>query len=196
MAVRRGRREVCGCYTTRQLNTHGTETRELLYPWHPWAGCQVHIHEVVEKAGGEVFRCSCTASRSDRLLEVPSWMFERAASATWRIGAAPHVDGAAFAALAMLLQDATPVAGASPQLRDLSAELGSHDTNRRDVHAAPAQAMSVRSVLQTARCRDGADAAMAGVARRDAPGADKADGPPNPRSRRRHPRSRAEGDGS
>jgi hypothetical protein len=24
---------------------------ELFYPWHPWTGCLVHIHEVVEKAG-------------------------------------------------------------------------------------------------------------------------------------------------
>lgn len=44
--------------TTRRRNAHGIAEYELLYPWHPWAGCLVHIHEVVEKAGREVFRCS------------------------------------------------------------------------------------------------------------------------------------------
>src|SRR6202790_1330632 len=43
-------------YTTRRRNAHGITEYELLYPWHPWAGCLVHIHEVVEKAGREVFR--------------------------------------------------------------------------------------------------------------------------------------------
>ncbi len=26
-----------GCCTTGRRNTHGTEVRELLYPWHPWS---------------------------------------------------------------------------------------------------------------------------------------------------------------
>lgn len=54
---------------------------ELLYPWHPWARCLVHIHEVVEKAGGEVLRCSLTGRASGRWLEIPAWMFDRAARA-------------------------------------------------------------------------------------------------------------------
>jgi isoquinoline 1-oxidoreductase subunit alpha len=68
-------------------------------------------------------------------------------------------------------------------------------------HAAPAyrsspssqQCTSVRSVLRRA-LRRGADAAMAGVARRDAPYADEADGPPDLRPRRRRPRSGTGGD--
>src|ERR1700676_93657 len=40
----------CAChYTTRRRNAHGIAEYELLYPWHPWAGCLVHIHEAVEK---------------------------------------------------------------------------------------------------------------------------------------------------
>jgi len=64
-------------------------------------------------------------------------MFDRAARATWRVGAAPHVDIAVLSALATLLQDVTSVSGAPSQLRDSSAALGSHDANRGDVHAAP-----------------------------------------------------------
>src|SRR5258707_1986687 len=106
-------------------------------------------------------------------------------------------------ALATLLQDVTSVSGAPSQLRDSSAALGSHDANRGDVHAAPAyrsspssqQCTSVRSVLRPA-LRRGADAAMAGVARRDAPYADEADGPPDLGPRRRRPRSGTGGDAS
>src|SRR5580704_10780861 len=182
--------------TTRRRNAHGIAEYELLYPWHPWAGCPVHIHEVVERAGGEVFRCSLSGRASARWLEIPAWMFDRAARAAWRVGAAPCVDIAVLTALAPLLQDVTSVSGAPSQLRDSGAALGSHDANRGDVHAAPAyrsppssqQCTSVRSVLRPARRRS-APAAMAGVARRDAPYADEADGPPDLRPRRRRPRS-------
>src|ERR1700730_3338969 len=189
--------------TTRRRNAHGIAESELLYPWHPWAGCLVHIHEVVEKAGGEVFRCSLSGQASGRRLEIPAWMFDRAARAAWRVGAAPYVDIAVLTALATLLQDVTSVSAAPSQLRDSSAALGSHDANRGDVHAAPAyrsppssqQSTPVRSVLRPA-LRRGADAAMAGVARRDAPYADEADGPPDLGSRRRRPRAGTEGDAS
>src|SRR6202163_2648839 len=132
-------------------------------------------HEVVEKAGREVFRCSLSGRASGRWLEIPGWMFDRAARATWRVGAAPHVDIAVLSALATLLQDVTSVSSASSQLRDSSAALGSHDANRGDVHApayrsppSSQQCTSVRSVLRPAH-RRGADAAMAGLARRHAP---------------------------
>src|SRR5882762_10211079 len=121
----------CRC-TTRRRNAHGITECELLYPWHPWAGCLVHIHEVVKKAGIEVFRCSLSGQASGRRLEIPAWMFDRAARAAWRVGAAPYVDIAVLAALATLLQDVTSVSGAPSQLRDSSAALGSHDANRGD----------------------------------------------------------------
>jgi hypothetical protein len=47
--------------TTRRDNAHSTEIgqeREVLYPWHPWAGCIVRVHEAVEKVDGTVLRCS------------------------------------------------------------------------------------------------------------------------------------------
>src|SRR3981081_996453 len=61
-----------------------------------------------------------------------AWMFDRAARAAWRVGAAPYVDIAVLTALATLLQDVTSVSGAPSQLRDSSAALGSHDANRGD----------------------------------------------------------------
>ena len=47
-------------------------------------------------------------------------MFDRAAGAAWRVGAAPYVDIAVLTALATLLQDVTSVSGAPSQLRDSS----------------------------------------------------------------------------
>jgi hypothetical protein len=47
--------------TTRRSNAHRTanpEEREVLYPWHPWAGCLVCVHEAIEKVDGIVLRCS------------------------------------------------------------------------------------------------------------------------------------------
>jgi len=63
-----------GC-TTEQQDTHGTEVRELSYPWHPWSGRLIHIHQVLDK-GIAVFRCSLTGDADGRWLEIPVWMFD------------------------------------------------------------------------------------------------------------------------
>src|ERR1700692_4093306 len=113
--------------TTRRRSAHGIAEDELLYPWHPWAGCLVHIHEVVEKAGREVFRCSLSGRASGEWLEIPAWVFDRAERAAWRVGGAPYVDIAVLTALPRLLQDVASVTGAPSQLQESSAALGSHD---------------------------------------------------------------------
>jgi hypothetical protein len=68
---------------------------------------------VVEKAGREIFRCSLSGRATGRWLEIPAWMFDRAAGAAWRVGAAPYVDIAVLTALATLLQDVTSVSRSS-----------------------------------------------------------------------------------
>ena len=79
-----------GCTTERQ-NTHVNDRREVLYRWHPWFGRSVYIHEVIDKPGVAVFRCNLTGGRSDRSLEVPVWMFDRAACAGCRGVDTAHV---------------------------------------------------------------------------------------------------------
>src|SRR5262249_14092321 len=56
---RQGLREVALCCTTKLENTHETEFRELLYPWHPWFGLRVGIHSTIEN-------CSLRGSDADR----------------------------------------------------------------------------------------------------------------------------------
>ena len=99
---------------------------------------------MVEKAGIEVFRCSLSGRASGRWLEIPAWMFDRAARAAWRVGAAPDVEIAVLTALATLLQDVTSVSGAPSQLRDSSAALGSHDTTRHTTGKQPSGSGSGR----------------------------------------------------
>ena len=91
--------------TIKLENTHGTELRELLYPWHPWFGLRVGVHAAIERSGDTVFRCSLSGSDADRWLEVPAWMFDRSACAKVRV-ADVHVDLAALTHLAALLRRA------------------------------------------------------------------------------------------
>jgi len=65
--------------TARQHNAHRTEEREVFYPWHPWFGLRVFVHEVVTRASVRVFRCTGPAQETARCHEVPEWMFDRAA---------------------------------------------------------------------------------------------------------------------
>src|SRR5258706_2544054 len=76
---RQGLREVALCCTRRFENAHRTILRELLYPGHPWFGKLVAMHETIDKAGGVVFRCTLGGAHADRWLEIPAWMFDRAA---------------------------------------------------------------------------------------------------------------------
>jgi len=96
---------------TKLENAHGTESREPLYPWHPWAGLSVGVHESVEKPDGVVFRCSVRGRR----LEIPAWMFDRSACARVRVAADAHVNLAALVALSALLRSTSsnaPLSGA------------------------------------------------------------------------------------
>ena len=46
--------------TTRQHNAHRTDEREVFYPWHPWFGLRVFVHEVVARGSARAFRCAET----------------------------------------------------------------------------------------------------------------------------------------
>ena len=75
-------------YITKLENAHGTEFGKVLYPWHPWAGLRIGLHESVSKPDGIVFRCRLLGRR----LEIPAWMFDRSVCARVRVAAHAHVD--------------------------------------------------------------------------------------------------------
>jgi hypothetical protein len=92
--------------TSRQRNTHNTESREVRYPWHPWFGRSVTVYETLSKSGHPVCRCGFDDQRNDRSLEVPAWMFEPAACDHLRLTATPIVDCRALIELKAVLQTA------------------------------------------------------------------------------------------
>ena len=128
---------VSGRCTTRLENTHGTEIRELLYPWHPWFALWVAVHEAIDKSDGVVFRCGLTGSDAGRWLEVPAWMFDRSACAGTRIATDAHADLAALTMLATLLRHSLNEHFASSNAPFSGASRLSHDQNRGEVYAAP-----------------------------------------------------------
>ena len=94
-----------GC-TKRRDNAHKIEELEVLYPWHPWFGRVIHIHEVIEQRAGGVLHCSLDGDASRRWLELPKWMFDRATCLAIRLAVSPRVDTAALIALKACLGDA------------------------------------------------------------------------------------------
>jgi len=95
-----------GCCTTKLENAHGTEFREVLYSWHPWFGLRVAVHETVSRSDGIVFRCALTGG-GGRRLELPAWMFDRAACRdALPLATTPHVSLAGLCALSDLVRDA------------------------------------------------------------------------------------------
>ena len=194
MSCRQGSGVVCVRCTTRRGSAHRTEERKVLYPWHPWAGHIVHIHEVIEKAAGNVVRCS-HAGAPDRLLELPLWMFDRAYCAPMRSEACPQVDVTALQALRALL-DETVICGSAVGLASSNVPVSgaarvSHNQNRGEVHATSTAASTrpskrdaaVRSVRYGKRRQRGTNAGVAGAARANAPGSDDTDDAPHLRSR-------------
>jgi hypothetical protein len=85
-------------------------------------GCQ--IHEAVEKVSGTVLRCSLGGA-GERWLELPAWMFDRAACMAMRVTADLVVEFAALAALQELLaaamrQDDVALSSNTPVLSPLA----------------------------------------------------------------------------
>jgi hypothetical protein len=183
-------------YTTRQGNAHRTENRKVVYLWHPWAGCTVQIHQVIDKVAGAVARCSHGESATGRLLELPLWMFDQSTCAPMQVDTHPHVNIAALRALRALLDATTigdvevgripsnaPVCGAAKVSR--KANRGeAHATTTADSTRPPKRSTAVQSIHHGERQQCDTDAGMADAARTNAPSAYGADDSSHPRSRR------------
>jgi hypothetical protein len=78
------------CCTTQRLNAHRTAVRMLLYPWHPWSGLSVHVHEATERGNATAFRCSLSGDVG-RCREVPAWMLEQEACVPLVMAGQPRV---------------------------------------------------------------------------------------------------------
>ena len=92
--------------TTGRRKTHVTATRELLYPWHPWANQRVFVHRALRKAVEAAFHCSLDARPTRRLLQIPQWMFDSAVMFGVHLASVPVVDVESLRALKALLSAA------------------------------------------------------------------------------------------
>jgi hypothetical protein len=149
---------------TQQFNAHRTEEREVLYRWHPWCGRLVWVHKEFEKLAREVFRCSLDYGESARSLELPAWMFDRAACASMRLATTAQVSCAALLALqARLAAAGAGICGAvQPDSPVSGAGEGSCTQNREAAHArkarqskrSPARSRTIEPARSTAADRD------------------------------------------
>jgi hypothetical protein len=79
------------------------------------------VHEVIEQRAGGVLRCNPDGDTSRRWLELPQWMFDRAACLAIRMAASPRVDTAALIALKTCLADASGAGLCGGPLSNVSA---------------------------------------------------------------------------
>ena len=185
--------------TRRRDNAHKIEELEVLYPWHPWFGRVVHVHEVIEQRAGGVLRCSLDGDASRRWRELPQWMFDRAACLTVRMAASPRVDTAALIALKTCLADASGAGLCGGPLSNASASGAGRSSCNQNQGAAGAtqippstqpssRRQAVRSFRSARREAPDPGVPVARAARGDPRDGDRADGaptrrPPTPRSR-------------
>src|SRR3984893_7871021 len=185
--------------TKRRDNAHKIEELEVLYPWHPWFGRVVHVHEVIEQRAGGVLHCSPDGDASRRWLELPQWMFDRAACLAIRMAASPRVDTTALIALKTCLADASDAGLCGGPLSNASASGAGRNSCDQNQGAARAtqvptstqpsdRRQAVRSIRSTRREAPDPGVRVAAAAGGDPPDGHRADGaptrqPPTPRSR-------------
>jgi hypothetical protein len=175
--------------TTPHHKTHGTEAGdevEVVYPWHPWAGRAIRIHEVIERGAIASARCSLPGATPVRIQELPLWMLDAAGCRTMRVAAHPMATLSALAALCALFSAVRKHTEAEPEATAIASP-----ESRGDRHGTPPS-----SDLQPApSTRTGADedshkpvqpASLDGAAGANATNADRAVGAPA-----RVPRGRA-----
>ena len=199
-----GSSEAARCCTTRRDNAHKIEERKVLYPWHPWFGRAVHVHEVIEKRAGGILRCSLDGGASGRWLELPKWMFDREACLPMRMATAPRVDSAALLALKMCLAAGWGAGSCGGPLSNASgsgAGMNSCKQDRGAGHATQAppstqpssRRRAVRSLRSAGHEAPSSGAGVATAAGGDPRDGDQADGAPSPRSRTRRSPARPGG---
>lgn len=92
--------------TTTRQNAHGTEL-EVCYRWHPWFGHRVTLVRKLQKRTSDSVHVELERAGRSRLLELPSWMLDRAACAAMELRSEPRVECAHLRSLRELLQYVT-----------------------------------------------------------------------------------------
>jgi len=102
----RSRSEASGDCITLRHKTHSTASSDevmVAYPWHPWVGRLVRVHEVVERTSGAQARCNLVGAGVVWLREIPAWMLDAVVCRPMRVVSEPVAALCALAALRSLL---------------------------------------------------------------------------------------------
>jgi len=189
----------CGRCTTPLHKTHSIadcgEVR-VCYEWHPWSGRAILLHEVIERSGGAVSRCSLTKAPVVKVQEIPAWMLDAPACRPMHVAVEPVVAWGALAALRTLVRDVMQHAVAEmPNAGVASPE--SHGEHRAPIdRSTAAQAIStIGSAPAGETGAGGRGPPMGQLAGSDPPGAERPSDTPAGRPRRRHPSAAAGGSG-
>ena len=135
---------------------------------------------MIDKPGVAVFRCNLTGGRPDRSLEVPVWMFDRAACAGCRRVDTAHVGLDTLTVLADLVSHAGRSSfDKSDSSSCAGAALDSEPTIRRSANAAQNDDDATRAVSGDPLHSCDTNPALAKPARRHAAIANAADGAPD-----------------
>src|SRR4029450_12506880 len=106
-SFRRARNEDAGYCTSHQSNTHSIESREVLYPWHPWFGRAVWIYATRVNYGRVVAQCGLEQQPVRPGVEVPQWMFDTAVCCQMHMAREPVANVDALFELRSLLASRT-----------------------------------------------------------------------------------------
>ena len=158
-------RDACASASrTRQHNTHSTESRSVVYPWHPWYGRSTTVYEVLTRGGHAVCRCGLDEERSRRSLEIPAWMLEPAACRALRLMVVPTVDCDALLEVQAVLRTAR---GFDTTDRGNARHPSVDDTGGANATVREARAICATQSLSEAACASVISEAPAGDARED-----------------------------
>ena len=94
-----------GC-TNRQQKAHITESRVVVYRWHPWHGRPVWVLGAYTKGGLPMVRCALEPDGNGMESEVPAWMFDGASCCRMTLAGAPSVAVSALLELRELVASA------------------------------------------------------------------------------------------
>jgi hypothetical protein len=142
---RRGSGARGGRCTSQQSNTHSTESREVLYPWHPWFGRAVWIFARRMAYGRMVVHCGLEPRHESRGVEIPQWMFDTAVCCQMRMVQEPVASIDALRELKALRATGSP-ASPDPMLQAQHDSLPKGGADANPTEPAPRDPTCIVSV--------------------------------------------------
>jgi len=172
-----GSNAACGRCTTPLHKTHSIAGRgevRVCYEMHPWFGRAILLHEVIERSGGAVARCSLTEAPVVKVQEIPAWMLDAPACGPMHVAVEPVAAWRALTELRTLLRDVMHhAADEMPNAGVASPEPHGEHRARIDLSTAAQATPTIGSAPAGETGAGGYGSPMEQLAGSDAPGAER-----------------------